>query len=176
MRRTWQDCCTDCLNALLSFKTIGSRAWSKLSLQVSDNRLGQCRNDLDAQGKLVLVILCNGIRWPTNRADFTDGDTLEQKAHHLMLWSIDASEAKKFAPTVGPDSPQQPAAGINCRPIRLSRSARGALAFTRYSADYLADRQRARSERRGLHAHNCAASSDYRAAGPLFCHNPGRAS
>jgi hypothetical protein len=42
----------------------------------------------------------------------------------------------------------------------------------RAAADYLADKQWARAERRGLHAHNCAASSDYRPAGPLFCHNP----
>jgi endonuclease YncB( thermonuclease family) len=37
------------------------------------------------------------------------------------------------------------------------------LAFTRYGADHVADAQRARTGRRGLRAHNCAAARDYRA-------------
>ena len=69
------------------------------------------------------------------------GDTLEQGG------IIDASGAStlprlsKFAPTVGPGSPNDQAAGIDCRLIRLSWSARGwPLAFTRYSADYVTDK------------------------------------
>jgi endonuclease YncB( thermonuclease family) len=38
-----------------------------------------------------------------------------------------------------------------------------ALAFTRYGADCVADEQRARAWRRGLRAHNCAATRDYQA-------------
>jgi endonuclease YncB( thermonuclease family) len=38
-----------------------------------------------------------------------------------------------------------------------------ALAFTRCSADYVADEQRSRAGRRGLRAHNCATARDYRA-------------
>jgi endonuclease YncB( thermonuclease family) len=38
-----------------------------------------------------------------------------------------------------------------------------ALAFTRCSADYVADEQRVCAGRRALRAHNCAAPRDYRA-------------
>jgi len=45
---------------------------------VSDNRLGHVANDLDALGKLVLVILALASAGRRIGQTVTDGDTLEQ--------------------------------------------------------------------------------------------------
>lgn len=120
----------------------------------------------------------------------TDGDTLKLNGTTYRLFGIDAAEARQWcgdypAGAIASGTLASLIEGheVVCEPKTRDRYGRlvavcradgqdlgkamvrlgAALAFTRYSADYLADEEAARSEGLGVHGRGCQAPWDYRA-------------
>jgi endonuclease YncB( thermonuclease family) len=128
---------------------------------------------------------------PAAAQSVVDGDTIRIGAATFRLWGIDAPESRQPCADgwqAGQAASRAQTAlmegrSIACEPrgqdrygrtIAVCRADRRdlgaamvragmALAFTRYSTDYVADEAKAKAARFGLHVHGCAAPWDWRA-------------
>lgn len=138
---------------------------------------------------LLLVILVQTS--PSAAQTVVDGDTLKLNGTTYRLWGIDAPESQQLCADGWPagraslsflrdlardktvtceakttDRYGRTVAICRANGVDLSASmvaAGMALAFVRYSSDYVQEEAAARAARLGVHAHDCAAPWDWRA-------------
>lgn len=140
---------------------------------------------------LQAIIVSAAIASPAVAQTVVDGDTIKIGAAVFRLWGIDAPESKQTCPDGWQAGQAATRAlqsfmegrAITCEPrdrdrygrtVALCRadsrdlgasmvSAGMALAFTRYSTDYVADEAKAKAARAGVHAHDCLPAWEWRA-------------
>jgi endonuclease YncB( thermonuclease family) len=138
-------------------------------------------------GASILLLI---LALPAAAQTITDGDTLEQGGVTYRLWGIDAPEAKQVCPDGWPAGSlaatrlQALTAGrsIVCQEkdrdrygwivaiCRVSGEDLGAIlvreglavAFVRYSADYVSQEAKAKADRLGVHVHDCQPAWEWR--------------
>ncbi len=137
------------------------------------------------------IIASAAIASPAAAQTVVDGDTIKIGTAVFRLWGIDAPEFKQMcadgwqagqAATRALQSFMEGRA-VTCEPRDRDRYGRTvalcradgrdlgasmvstgmALAFTRYSTDYVADEAKAKAARLGVHAHDCAPAWEWRA-------------
>ena len=127
---------------------------------------------------------------PVAAQTVTDGDTIKLNGTTYRLWGIDAPETKQWcngypAGVIATGTLEKliKSKTVVCEPKTTDRYGRTvaicrangedlgramvqlgmALAFTRYSADYVQDEAKAKAARLGVHAHECTPPWEWRA-------------
>lgn len=141
---------------------------------------------------LLWVVVVIASSQPTTAQTITDGDTIKLHGATYRIYGIDAPEMKQDCPDGWPAGRlaathlQSLIAGrsVTCQAKDRDRYGRTvavcfgggidlgermvqdgfAWAFTQYSQDYVGQERQARADRRGVHAHGCAAAWEWRAA------------
>lgn len=141
------------------------------------------------RARLLAAVLAS-LSMPVAAQTITDGDTLRVGGTTYRLHGIDAAESRQWcgdypagAIATGVLASLIKGREVVCEPRTTDRYGRlvavcradgqdlgkamvrlgAAFAFTRYSADYLADEDAARSEGLGVHGRDCQTPWDYRA-------------
>lgn len=142
--------------------------------------------------KVAAVLFSFVVCFPSFAQTVTDGDTIKFNGTTFRLWGIDAPETKQWCgdypagvlAAAALETLMKGRGQVECERKDTDRYGRTvaicradgrdlgktmvklgyAWAFTRYSHDYVAEEERAKSERLGVHGHDCIPAWDWRAA------------